>query len=334
MSNVNMIRYTLSDFALICRSTFTVPFTPQMVSTMNEMSRQIGGMGTATVPAQYVHTAPVQISSTLAAASAASSQSSLSRNNSHQHQQQQPAHRERDIVRSAPFHATKFAVSTGSKADVDKIRLAINKISDTTYENLSAQILASTQAYIDTYGSNEEDMVKLVTGTMEILSANKYYSRAYSNLFVRLWKTHECFHSTLSGLRESIVSGWTSLEFADSDRDYDKYCLLNKLHDKQRAVLQFYVNVAKGGETSISQTDIDNLFREFIVIFLGKLGESGNGAIVDELVEHLAILHGEVSAGAELNEVNALALCKAGKEPWLSLTNKTLFKLKDLVEGK
>lgn len=339
MSSASIIRYSLSDFALICRSTFTVPFAQQTVASINNMSQQVGGMGTGTVPAQYQHCAPV--------VSFSRDRDSSGNNNRSRFGGGSGGETEREIVRSAPFQATKFAVSTGSKADVDKIRLAINKISNTNYETMSAQILASVETYVATYGESNEDMTKLVSGIMEILTVNRYYSTAYCELFVRLWKAHTCFHESLTGLRDVIVAGWNSLEFADSDRDYDKYCLLNKLHDKQRAVLQFYVGVALTGETAVTGASVCELFRQFMEIFVGKLRVRGCGEQVDELVEHAAILYNSfgaisASAHAQLDEVTVRDLevfesmkgYKAGQEPYVSLTNKALFKIKDLVEGR
>ena len=140
-----------------------------------------------------------------------------------------------------------------------------------------------------------------------------------------------------------MVSIYNDVNYIDPDTDYDGFCNNNKLNEKRRSNSQFYVNLAING--LITNELISKIFAYLLNIVMIRSQENGNKHLVDELIENIAILY-KPDMLSTINEdedqfmiqdetitdyINILANAKS--KDYKSLTNKSIFKLMDLIES-
>jgi hypothetical protein len=249
-----------------------------------------------------------------------------------------------DEWKSAPFQSTVIEQKVGIDANVDKIRLYLNKVSDKTYLQMKDNILAELNI-IYSNELNDEENTKLCNILYDFSASNKFYSRIfaelYSELITRYRPIRDHFQNKMTF--ENAISIYNNIEYADPDVNYDLFCTNNKLNEKRRSNTQFYVNLAING--LVTKEKIIIILAELLKQVVAKIQHSGNKPQVDELIENIAILYStdiletvdEDESQYMINDetitscISNLADPKSKKYP--SLSNKSIFKLMDLIEA-
>ena len=249
-----------------------------------------------------------------------------------------------DEWKSAPFQATKIERNVGIDANIDKIRLYLNKISDRTYLQIKDDILAELVIIYDNELTEEENN-KVCNTLYDFSSSNKFYSRICAEMYSELVTRYSPIrlHFQLKMQFENMVSIYNDVNYIDPDTDYDGFCNNNKLNEKRRSNSQFYVNLAING--LITNEHIAKILAYLLNIVMIRSQENGNKHLVDELIENIAILY-KPDMLSTINEdedqfmiqdetitdyINILANAKS--KDYKSLTNKSIFKLMDLIES-
>lgn len=216
-----------------------------------------------------------------------------------------------------PFHATKLAPRT---APADVLRVLLNKLTDATYADISRQIAAQCE-------SGSESDASLANVVFEIASTNQFYSQLYARLCKDLIHV---FAPLIAASLDTFMGVFQSVESGNPDKDYEQFCRINKDNDRRRALAEFFVNLVRLDVVPLArlQTIIDALLQQ---LHQAK-GEPGNIAVVDEIAVNLAILSKRGWLSAEIiTQLHELAATKLKAYP--SVSSKTIFKFRDLVDG-
>lgn len=244
------------------------------------------------------------------------------------------------------FQATKIEQKSGLDADIDQIRLMLNKLTDKTFLDMREKLIDKINTICSEF-TGVEDELKVGNMIYDICSTNKFYSRIFADLFAELASQYKWLNPVFENRYKNIMDQYKDIKYIDSDTDYDGFCDMNKTNEKRKAVTTFLVNLANNG--FISKMEVLNILRDLLRVVCNMIITNDKKNEVDELTENIAILFNkdildELNNSDELIEsvemfvvdksiietVNVLAKSKAKDYP--SLSNKAIFKYMDLVE--
>jgi hypothetical protein len=134
---------------------------------------------------------------------------------------------------------------------------------------------------------------------------------------------------------QSISTIFENVETCSED-DYERFCVINKENESRKALVSFVVNSMKYG--LIDKQRPFDLLTHFLSMFEEKMGEDDSKATCEELSEIIAIMVEEGFTIFKENEDfsetwdTIVELSERNVKVFPSLTNKSVFKLMDLVE--
>jgi hypothetical protein len=225
---------------------------------------------------------------------------------------------------------------------VDSIRTLLNKISAVTYEENKRQILEhlnditkKTEATsLEEDALIEENLLKIAQIIFDIASNNRFYSELYSNLYSELIKEYDIMEIILKSNYDTFLDQFDTVEYVDSEKDYEKFCQINKDNEKRKSLGSFILNLTLVGVIP------NRPYVKLILALIAKINElmvqENKTNEVNELVETVAVLYhkAEISKYKKANklfmELDKLSTARQKQFP--SLNNKSIFKLMDLLE--
>lgn len=241
------------------------------------------------------------------------------------------------------FQTTKIEQKTGIDNDIDQIRLLLNKLTDRTFLDMREKIIEK----INTLENNlEEDYKKVGNMIYETASTNKFYSKIFADLFAELVSKYNWLKQIFDEKYNNIMEQYKHIQYFDPDEDYDKFCDMNKINEKRKAVTSFFVNLSLNG--LVDKKYIVRILKDLLENVMELIVIQNRKNEVDELTENIAILFNKEILDLVLNledynfseflvndksiieVITLLAKCKA--KDYVSLSNKAIFKYMDLIE--
>ena len=230
------------------------------------------------------------------------------------------------------FHTTKIEQKTGIDADINELRMYLNKLTHKTFLDMREKILEKINSICENY--SEDDKIKVGNILYEISSTNQFYSNIFADLFVELALKYEWLNTIFKTYYDDIMNEYNNIQYVDSDKNYDGFCEMNEKNGRRRSITTFYVNLALNG--FIPKEKIIQMLNDILTTILDFIDIDNKKNEVDELTEIVAILYNKtIMDSTEDNEditdkIEWLAQKKAKDCP--SLSNKSIFKYMDLVE--
>jgi hypothetical protein len=190
------------------------------------------------------------------------------------------------------FQATVLAKKEGIDASIESIRVHLNKITDKTYETLKVLIVEEINKIIANEANETPELLlelkKIGDAIFNIASSNGFYSKVYATLYKDLMSQFKF----MRGIFETNYKGFNSLfktiEYYDPNKDYDKFCQMNKDNEKRRSMCSFYINLMLQG--IIAPKSILKIILGLQELMLEKIKVADSTNIVEELSEVLFIL--------------------------------------------
>ena len=243
-----------------------------------------------------------------------------------------------EAIRS--FQATELEQKEGIDKLIDNIKGEINKLTDMTYEIQIGKICEILKDLVSNESFVDNDRNKVGEVIFDIASSNKFYSKLYAKLFAHVNEQFDFMDGVFDLTRKNYMSKLTNIETADSKKDYERFCQINKDNENRKALSSFFVNLMKEGVIQIS------LIFEIINSLLDKLNEgltNDTSDVVDQLSENISILVSEswehFTEDGEFDDecdelkdrVEYISLLKA--KDYTGISNKTIFQFMDIVEN-
>lgn len=236
------------------------------------------------------------------------------------------------------FQATVIEQKTGIDVHIDQIRLHLNKLTDKSFLDVREKIIASIDKIVEIEFDTSVLCSSLGVAIYDIASSNKFYSKIYADLYAELISKYAWLRPIFDVKFSEVDELYKNIVYFDPDKDYDKFCDMNKKNDKRRANTQFFVNLALNG--FISKSSVINIFKTLLVIVLDLIEQPNKKNEVDELTENIAILFNkELIEYADTDKINGKTiielitmLAKSKSKDFKSLFNKAIFKFMDLIE--
>jgi len=242
------------------------------------------------------------------------------------------------------FQATKIEKKTGIDGQINHLRLLLNKLTDKTFIEIDNQIVEIIESLLaDTVPEEELNIIGLAI--FEIASTNKFYSRLYADLYAELIQRYDFLRPIFQKNYDEYLNIFSNIEIGDPNVDYDKFCEINKINEKRKAVSTFFMNLA--ANNIVTKSSIVNILRQLLEAVLIYIEQEDKINEVQELTENIAILfnkemiekmlhESENKANCMIKENNIIEtimlLAKSKSKNYKSLSNKSIFKYMDLIE--
>jgi hypothetical protein len=239
-----------------------------------------------------------------------------------------------------PFQTTKIEEKVGINADIDTVRIYLNKLTDKNYIDMRNKIVE----IIDRLNDNKitpEDMSRFSSTIFDIASNNRFYSKIYADLYSDLSSKYEIMQLTFETNLNKFTDLFNNIEYIDPKVNYDRFCEINKANERRKALASFYLNLMNNG--IISKHQIILITRNLLSQMYTFISLDDKKNEVDELAETVAILYKKGMYTPEddtkYEHIQGYTIDKIiGKiadskvKDYKSLTNKSLFKFMDLIE--
>ena len=230
-----------------------------------------------------------------------------------------------------------LAQKEGISADINQIRVCLNKVSESTHVEALAKIktILTTSLQIAT----EEELQKICDSIFEIVSSNKFFSRLYANIYTDLMNSFPQLSAVFVSKYDSYLSLFRNIEYVDPDTDYNKFCANNIVNERRKSASAFFVNLALNG--TVSYESVSNILKELVESVLTQMVQPNKNNEICELIENIAILYTPTISqgivilhdGTEKTVTEIIGiLARTKMKTYPSLSSKAIFKCMDLVQ--
>lgn len=337
---MEMTTYKLSDFMNITFSGFDYSVPEATIKLIHSLAQQVGSPTYIKTPTFQKNTNHNENSFNTNTSGSGFINNTNKKRKGYKHMEVTPD--EWNTLRT--FQATKIEKKTGIDGQINNLRLLLNKLTDKTYIEIYNQIVEIIECLlIDTVP--EEDLNIIGLAIFEIASTNKFYSRLYADLYAQLIHRYDFLRPIFQKNYDEYLNIFSNIETGDPNVDYDKFCEINKINEKRKAVSTFFMNLATNN--IVTKTSIVHILRQLLETVLVCIKQEDKINEVQELTENIAILFNkemiekmidetENKAFCMINENNIIEtiilLAKSKSKDYKSLSNKSIFKYMDLIE--
>lgn len=344
MLAMSLPRYTLQDFATITFSGFDIKLPDETLSIITDLAMQVGSPTYIKTP--IFHKRDIKNNSEEYNLMMLNGSNANNGNNNNGFEQ--PFKRknrngrnngrnneiinEDDWDNMKSFQATKIEV----KGNIDLIRSALNKMTDKNYSEYFATIVDLLEQEIQ--NSSTEEIMRIGNAIFEIASNNRFYSKLYAELYTSLINKFSIMKQIFENNLSSFLELFNTIEYVDSDKDYDKFCKNNKDNERRKALSAFFVNLMTN--SIITKDKIIELSTSLLKQVVTLMKEENKKNEVDEMTENIAIFYNKslfekykepIYENKTFTEtIEMLARCKVKNHP--SLSSKSIFKYMDIID--
>jgi len=324
------MRYTLKDFTDITFNGFDIKLPEETLVIITELSQQVGSPTYVKTPTFHKRENVLKMGGS----------DSVGGSEFKRKKKGRPTEvlNDDDWETIRTFQATKMEQKVGIEAQIDLMRSWLNKMSDKMYVEPFEKIMEILNQLI-AEGISDVDMLRVGTTIFDIASNNRFYSKLYADLYTKLIENYQVMRNIFNENLESFMELFNCIEYVDSEKDYDKFCKINKDNERRKALSLFFVNLTIN--KIISEDKLKEMASSLLTRLLTFILEENRKNEVDEITENIALLYSynkqlydtceEKFDGISFGEmIEKLAHCKAKTYP--SLSNKAIFKFMDLVE--
>lgn len=234
--------------------------------------------------------------------------------------------------------ASSSAATGKSKleADIDVLRLLLNKVSPKTVTDLSQQLETRLLEVVINDGtgtSNEAEVVaaqeRIASMIYQVASASKFYSRLFAELYAHLAGQFAWIRAHFAIQQAKLLESYAPFVSVSPDTDYDGFCKMNKANDARKALTTFYMVLAglgmEGSKEAVEQLSAHLLAR----VREGASASAASRHEVEEWMGHLALLAPVLSESARADLAEMTKWSPKELPGW---SNQALFKCMDIID--
>jgi hypothetical protein len=326
-----IMKYSLQEFNDIAFNGFNFELPSDAVNIISELTLQVGSPSYIKTPIFQKRNQPVTNNLT------------KEKDNKKKKNKNMEVLNDNDWESIRTFQTTKIEQKVGVDAQIDIIRLHINKMSDKNYIDMRNKIIEVIEKIIKENSENNDEINRVSSIIFDIASTNRFYSKNYADLYSDLINNYESMKRVFEDNFNKFISLFNNIEYVEPNEDYDKFCKINKDNEKRKALSSFFVNLMKNG--IITRDKIVKIIENLLNQLLNYISENNKKNEVDEITENISILYSgdlfnednieedfEIDIkGMNISEtVNKLANSKV--KDYKSLTNKSIFKYMDMID--
>ena len=248
-----------------------------------------------------------------------------------------------DSIRS--FQATKIEHKSGLDALIDKLKLAMSKLTKDKYLIIREQITDALNDIVVEEPDPTILMERIGNVMLDIVLSNKTLLKLYADLYSDLLGSYAWLRSSIDNHFQRYLDLFKEMKYYDSDKDYDKFCDMNVVNEKRKLTSQLFGYLSING--LLPRLSIYERLVSLLRTMFDYINMPDKKFEVDEITENMAILFNKeimktVEDGSGYNEdlyiINGLNIielitvfAKSKAKDYKSLSNKSIFKCMDLV---
>jgi hypothetical protein len=354
------MRYTLQDFMDITFQGFQLKLPDDTLTIINEIASKVGSPTYIKTPVFLKKEHPVNNSATPFTSTANTKRNKYGHGNSHgnshgnTHGIISRGKMQGDFIQEnmqwenvRSFQPTKIEKKEGVDVKIDLIRSSLNKMTNKNYDDQVVKITDILDTILtheeeedvnDINDINDEDMIKIGNIIFEIASNNRFYSKLYADLYSVLMSKYDIMKIVFDKNVESFLTLFQEIEYINPEKDYDKFCSINKINERRKALSLFLVNLTLNNILPFDK--LSELLLNLMTQILTFIKEENKNNEVDEIIENVVLLYNKqifTEAEAEskdkkicidsvplLEVIQNLANIKSNQYP--SLSKKSIFK--------
>ena len=336
-----MMKYKLIDFETITFNGFDFSIPEETVQLISMLSMEVGSPTYIKTPVfqKKDNTNNVFVPSSAKQATSSTQPARKRRGNKNS----DVTNDDWETIRS--FQVTNIEQHIGVDAEIDKIRNCLNKLTDKTFTDMKTQIIDILNSLEDI---SAEEMTRIGNIIFEIASNNKFYSKLYADIYTELIRSFDIMEQIFQVNYNTYLLLFDNIEYIDSEKDYNKFCIINKQNESRRAISTFFINLSLNG--IIDSKNILSILKNLLETVLTKIKQENNKNEVDELTENIAILYNKniiqlfekqyktsindctnlyINGDTIVQTIKKLSEIKVKCYP--SMSSKTIFKFMDMV---
>lgn len=331
-----IMKYNLKDFSNITFNGFNFELPADTVNIISELTLQVGSPS-------YIKTPIFQKRNPGSINNLENNVREKEVNNKKKKNKNVEILNDEDWEAIRTFQATKIEQKVGIDAQIDIIRLHINKMSDKNYIDMRNKIVEVIEKIIKENSENNDEINRVSSIIFDIASTNRFYSKNYADLYSDLINNYESMKKVFEDNFNQFINLFNNIEYVEPNENYDKFCKINKDNEKRKALSSFFINLMKNN--IISREKIIKIIENLLNQLIGYINENDKKNEVDEITENISILYcndlfNKDNKEEEFNinigglnisdTINKLAHSKT--KDYKSLTNKSIFKYMDMID--
>jgi len=326
------MKYTLDDINSILFNGFEYNLPEKTLETISNLALQVGSPDYVKTPVFKKRENPMKVEPTI--------KEPLGFKKSSKRGKAQEILNDDDWDAIRTFQTTKIEEKVGIDAQIDSVRVYLNKITDKNYIDMRNKIVETIDKVIQE-GVDGEELARFSSTIFDIASANRFYSKIYADLYSDLSTKYEIMQTAYQINLDKFTGLFNNIEYVDPKVNYDKFCEINKANEKRKALASFYLNLMFNG--IIPKVTILQITRNLLSQIYTLITIDDKKNEVDELTETIGILYKkelyEGDKAADYEEIDGFTIsevvdkiAKSKVKDYKSLTNKSLFKFMDLID--
>tara|TARA_B110000037_G_scaffold9957_1_gene10837 strand:+ start:13243 stop:14199 length:957 start_codon:yes stop_codon:yes gene_type:complete len=237
------------------------------------------------------------------------------------------------------FQKTEFIKKEGIEKEIDSIRVLINKLTDKTYD----KIIEKLTTIIDEIKGNENcDNVyidKIGHSIFTMATSNKFNSNVYARLANELQTKYEFMTNIVDNNINEFMKLFENMEFVSPEADYNKFCEMNIINEKRRAMSLFLTNLYKNKVITLDFVFDKIISIQNMIMKEETMLNESNYMEVNELSENLYILLTNIPRSTIVSYRgwsqimdNLLQIKNTDTKKFMGISPKSKFKHMDILD--
>ena len=237
------------------------------------------------------------------------------------------------------FQKTEFTKKVGIEKEIDSIRALVNKLTDKTYDKIIDKLTAILDEISGNVNCDDIYIDKIGHAIFTMATSNKFNSIVYAKLTSELQLKYTFMTNIIDNNINEFMKLFEDMKFVSPDDDYDKFCEMNIVNEKRRAMSLFLTSLYKH-----SVITLDFVFDKMkniqdMIMNTDNLTDKSKHIENEELTENLYIILTNISfptlashSGWTQIMDNLLQIKNIDTKKFMGISSKAKFKHMDILD--
>lgn len=234
------------------------------------------------------------------------------------------------------FKATVFAEVDNTQANINDIRVGLNKIKDSNCEENIALFIEKIDEIRESIDFGDdcamtEKMQQVFDTIYTICISNKMFSKIYATVLTRLCKNYSSDMNTMldAKIAECLASMQNIVDVNAND-NYDAFCEFTAKNNTRKNITNLLCEIAKTGDyENMLLTNVLKITSDLLTHVLESVDSVEKQKEVEEITENIVIIFSHFDKELKEQFKPLFEQLASTKKP--GLTSRTRFKYMDLV---
>ena len=185
--------------------------------------------------------------------------------------------------------------------------------------------------------SKEEKTEKIIDLLFLVIINNRFFVNLYADLYNLIIEQYMEYDAYIIKFLEKYDNLAEHIEYCDPEKDYDKYCIINKKNEERKSLLSFLIHCIEKDLCSFNDV-YDIISKRLFLQFEENIEKEGTTEINEEIVENMSVfitvgkglINKNVTKYVITEHIKKYSEMKGSEKPGFS--NRIRFKCMDLVE--